>query len=159
EEKEYLNHSNSLNNLRSLVIHDILTQKKVSHTLLAAERWALILKFSFEQNDFHTSTAISTALNTLDKVIERLNPNAQGLIFYTKKFCNRPRALHNLHSEKADNNEQVIPYLGSLGFLLDAIKNQIGNSKKETLEDKQMEYSAAYKRMQDDLSIGILSFQ
>lgn len=133
----------AISNLTSLIILDILSQKKVSLVLMAAERWAFIMKSCFEKNNFMACYAIFQALNGNKisddeiNILKRLSSNAQGFLAYLTIFRRQPM-IHNIQLEKAGKNELMIPLLTSLHHIFEMLSND---------DEEKKRYSANYERI------------
>lgn len=157
----YQFYSRAMNNLSSMVMHDILTRANADLMIMAAERWVYILKLSHEGNDFFTCAAIISALNLWPilrlNLDARLSANSIAIMQYIQGVVIRPKVLHEVQLQRHRNGERVVPVLSSLLHLLEAVKEQPECIDKSAyIKEQKEKYNGPYQEMQQRLFAVIL---
>lgn len=154
----YLQLNNARENLSAMILYNITSQPSSDVCLFTAERWAYLLKLSFERNDYFTFMVIASALNDskLSKigVPKLLSRTAQYIVEYSEKMMLKPVLWHAKQESKLYTSEQLIPSLTSLAHVLQTVESQPNCADaKQHIKQQKINYSKTYQSMQSALTI------
>lgn len=139
-------------NLSKLINHDVLSQAKLKHAVLHAERWIYIAKLCYERGDYFSAGAIIVGLTSAcieSKNIEKkLSTITKGVFEYYQTIFQQQAKLYSIQLCQHQNDVKIIPLLTTLentianvaevvereGKINDLTKSEIEKAKKIELD-------------------------